>query len=479
MVGIKLAGLRVALIAAAACSLCAQVRGPAIRAGAARVNLTPDLKKYAPVFMAGFGNNRVATGIHDNLYARCLALVAADQTLVLCGVDSIGLFSDDVERIRTQVKQQLASKKKNVTERLNVVVAATHDHQGPDTMGLWGAAQGQSGINEAYNTFAVERVAQAAVEAIRSAKPAIITMGQAHPSELDDFIHDDRPPEIHDAGVTVLRATTRKGQTIATLVNWANHPETMGSKNTLITADYPHFLCAQLESRLDGVAVFLNGAVGGMQSPLGATVPDPATQRPAPENSFQKAEIIGRRVADIAIRAVLNGHTMNADNIEFQETRITIPVSNKGFQLAAQSDLYKGRKKMTTDGATNTPVGMARLLEHGQAFLEIALVPGELYPELSVGGVQRYSGADFPDAPIEPPIKNMMSAEFKMLVGLADDEIGYIIPKAEWDETAPWLNGASEAPYGEVNSVGPEAAPRIAETLQRLLKRESTASGPK
>ena len=73
-------------------------------------------------------------------------------------------------------------------------------------------------------------------------------------------------------------------------MNWANHPETLGSKNTLITADYPYYLCAALEQRFEGVAVFLNGAVGGMQSPLGADVPDPATGRPAPENSFHKAE---------------------------------------------------------------------------------------------------------------------------------------------------------------------------------------------
>ena len=84
---------------------------------------------------------------------------------------------------------------------MNVVVAATHDHQAPDTMGLWGPAEGRSGINEAYNSFVVERVAQAAAEAVRRLKPAIVIMGQAHPSDLDTLVHDDRPPEVHDAGV--------------------------------------------------------------------------------------------------------------------------------------------------------------------------------------------------------------------------------------------------------------------------------------
>ncbi len=42
-----------------------------------------------------------------------------------------------------------------------------------------------------------------------------------------------------------------------------------------------------------------------------------------------------------------------------------------------------------------------------------------------------------------------------MLIGLADDEIGYIIPKAEWDEKPPYLQNAPKAWYGEENSVGP------------------------
>ena len=222
-------------------------------------------------------------------------------------------------------------------------------------MGLWGAAEGRSGINDAYNDFVIERVSRAAVTALRRLRPAVLTIAEAHPSELDTFIHDDRPPQIHDAGVMVLRAATVSGDTIGTLVNWANHAETLGSKNTLITADYPHYLYEELEQRLDGVAVFFNGAVGGMQSPLGAEVPDPVSLRPAPENSFLKAELIGRRVANIAFAAIKNADPVSADRIEFREKRIEIPITNRGFQLAANNNLYKGRKKMTAGGGDHNP----------------------------------------------------------------------------------------------------------------------------
>src|SRR5947208_15731212 len=76
-----------------------------LRAGVAKTVVTPDVHKNK-VYLAGFGHNRIATGVHDNLYARCLALAAGGQILVLCSVDVIGLFYDDVLKIREQMKVQ-------------------------------------------------------------------------------------------------------------------------------------------------------------------------------------------------------------------------------------------------------------------------------------------------------------------------------------------------------------------------------------
>jgi len=427
------------------------------RAGAAKTVITPDLQKFAPVYMAGFGHNRIAAGVHDDLYARCLALGAGKKPVVVCEVDLIGLFLDDVERIRAKVSGA------------DVVVASTHVHEGPDTMGLWGPGAGQSGIHEDYNSFVVDRVAEAANSAIKALEPATPILARVQSPELDSFIDDTRPPVVHDADLIILSVAGKDGKTIATAVNWANHPETLGSRNTRITADYPGFFYTRLEARLGGMAVLWNGAVGGMQSPLGAQVKDAEAGALAPENSFRKAEIIGQRIADLAADAVRAAKPNRIGRVTFAERKIAIPVTNQGFQAAARADLYKGRKKTAADGSTTAPVGLIELSGSGPQ-LDVALVPGELYPELSVGGVERYTGADFPDAPIEPPIKPLLPAPYRMLIGLADDEIGYIIPKAEWDEKAPYLQNAPKAWYGEENSVGPDAAARIAAAIKAMTR---------
>ena len=54
-------------------------------AGVAKTVVTPDVHKNK-VYLAGFGHNRVATGVHDELYVRCLALEAGRQIVEESGM---------------------------------------------------------------------------------------------------------------------------------------------------------------------------------------------------------------------------------------------------------------------------------------------------------------------------------------------------------------------------------------------------------
>jgi hypothetical protein len=56
------------------------------------------------------------------------------------------------------------------------------------------------------------------------------------------------------------------------------------------------------------------------------------------------------------------------------------------------------------------------------------------------------------------------------MVNLANDAIGYIIPKSEWDDEAPWIFGEYEETYGEVVSLGPNTALKIHENLVKLIE---------
>ncbi len=63
-----------------------------------------------------------------------------------------------------------------------------------------------------------------------------------------------------------------------------------------------------------------------------------------------------------------------------------------------------------------------------------------------------------------------MPGDYKFVIALANDEIGYILPKSQWDEDLPYTYEDDDAPYGEENSLGPETAPLLYKEFQNILK---------
>ncbi len=97
-------------------------------------------------------------------------------------------------------------------------------------------------------------------------------------------------------------------------------------------------------------------------------------------------------------------------------------------------------------------------------------VPGEIYPEIINGGVEAPEGQDFEIDPIETPgLRGQMPGKYRFVIGLSNDELGYIIPKSQWDAEAPYTYTDKSGPYGEENSVGPETAPILYKGLSEML----------
>ena len=103
--------------------------------------------------------------------------------------------------------------------------------------------------------------------------------------------------------------------------------------------------------------------------------------------------------------------------------------------------------------------------------LTITGIPGELYPEIAVGGIENPQGADYSITPQEiPHLRSQLPGKLNLMVNLANDAIGYIIPKSEWDEEAPWIYGEDEETYGEVVSLGPDTAIIIHQNIIKLIE---------
>jgi hypothetical protein len=434
------------------------------RVGFAKRAITPTIGGR-PVFLAGFGNDRRATGVHDDLWARAIAVADLEgrQRIVLVAVDLIGLFREDVQRARTL----LAATAPGAT----LVVASTHDHEGPDTMGLWGRNRFSSGVDPGYLESVRMAVASAAAEALAHLQPARLVVATTRTPGL---VEDGRLPRVIDDALVAVQAIGSDGTTLGTLVDWSSHPEALGGANTLVTSDYPHYLRARVETALGGTCVFVVGSIGGLMTPLGLKVAG-ADGREVPKDSFAFARTVGERAAEAALAALRVAPPSSSTALEHRSAVVYLPLDNRLFRLAAFVGVLprrlfsRGRPATTLFGDDlETEIGYLRVGD-----LEALLVPAESYPELVVGGIQapQDPAADYPGAARERPLYALLRSEQRMIVGLANDEVGYVIPRAEWDAAAPFAYGRAEAQYGEVNSTGPQAAARLVAAFEHLLGR--------
>jgi len=444
-----------------------------LQAGFAKRVITPSLAGR-PVYLAGFDHDRKATGVHDDLFARCLAVGDGTTRIALCSVDLIGFFLPDTERARARLARLFPGAR--------LVVASTHDHEAPDTMGLWGPNPMTSGVDPAYQERLTADIAETAAEALRALGPTQFTFARGATPGL---IADGREPKVIDEEIHIGKAVAPDGRTLGSFVVWSSHPEALGGRNTLITADYPHYLVARIEEALGGICVFWSGSIGGLMTPLSVALRD-ESGREIPPETFAHARAIGERAADAAIGALQGATPSRTSRLEHRSRQVRIPLANTLFRLGFalgvfdRSLLTRGVKDTATSlfmfrglpvplprgEDIETEIGYVRL---GDA--ELLLVPGEIYPELVQGGIQepQDAGADFLGATREPPLLRMLTAEHRMVIGLANDAIGYIVPRAQWDEKPPFAYGREESQYGEVNSVGDRVAPLLAEGFRALL----------
>ena len=472
------------------------MEGPGtFHAGAAKRDITPDLDAYDtwtdvsgtnryepargdtyedrtgsgrfdPVWLGGFNYARAATGVNDPLWVRAIAVRNNGVTVVLVSIDSVGIFHDRFITVRNTLDPTL--------EIGHVLFSSTHTHSAPDTMGLWSYRYILNRLDEAYIEHVQAMCVEAIEEAVRNLEPAAAIHARVE-IEPEGHVRDTREPIVYDRILGAVQFVGEtSGETIATMFSWGNHPEALDANNTVITSDFPHYWREGVENGvadphgvegLGGVAVFFQGMCGGLMTPLNLEVTHRSGAYTVSENSVEKAEILGENLAILTVNALRGGAAVRVDNpgVAFAARTVFVPVETHFRWAIMLGVLHPG----WFWGYARTEVNAIRIGD-----VELLSTPGELYPEIGDGGVEAPEGGDFPGPPREvPPLRERMGGELNLIIGLANDAIGYIIPKTQWDTEPPHAYGRTSPPYGEVNSAGPNAAPALHEASLDLLGR--------
>jgi hypothetical protein len=207
----------------------------ALRAGAARVDITPPADAALP--MSGYGGRTAGfKAIHDHIYVR--AIVLDDGTTQAALVAWELIFVPD--QVWAEVSERIASETGIRPEHL--LLSAVHDHGAPSVA----AAGGTAAANTVAYTKTVE---DAAVEAVRRAKAQLqparfgigtgaawVNINRREPTPRGWWLgYNESGPS--DKTVTVLRFEDLAGKPIAFLINYGVHVVVMGPANYAITGD--------------------------------------------------------------------------------------------------------------------------------------------------------------------------------------------------------------------------------------------------
>ena len=515
--------------------------GGQLLAGAAAVDVTPALCEdaaadaSAPQFdperecfrwihLAGFSpyvpfrrGNRLAEGVHDPIWVRALALRDAEgETLVLVAADLPGLGRKHTGPVRRR-----AAREHGIPES-HVILHSTHTHSAPDASGYWSTLM--AGHNRRYTTWLRERIGVSIDRALDDLRPASLTTATTTHAACQDrrsgalkteddcrlpavnrdaddpaagydrFVmqRDLRDPVVGNTRiVTAELKALGSGETIATLVNWHNHPDTLGSGNRLLSSDYPHYLRRYLERERGGVAVFVAGTVGNQMSGLRGTpvplrdedgrrvvetAPDGSERPVLVTEGWEKIRSTGYEIASAADAALDAAEPLPDADVAVTTASFDTPIDNVIHLLGTWSvwhhDVEAEDRLRYRWPDCRGLLGCVRaevaLIEIGD--LSLLTAPGEIDPAYALGRPEIV--ADYGPEwgawrfPAMAGVDHLMPGRHHGFVGSAQDYLSYMVPPA--DNTG-WWNFDHPNHYEEWVTIGKRLGEDVARAWREVL----------
>ncbi len=404
-----------------------------LRAGAAMRDITPD--HLIPI-SGGMGTPEMPTGFQGKLTVRAFILEKGQTRVAIVSVDNIGWPAYLGDRSRALIKGIAPE---------NILIAATHAHSCPDAYGF-ADEKGNTGADLKYLDNCVKQIADAVNEAVSKLEPA--TLKTAVEKAAERMAYNYYAPALYDRRMGVIQAIATSGKNagkpIATLVNYATHPEILGTGRKLISPDLCGPLYDRIESTVGGMAIFMNSAQGGMVT--ADTRIDPKVNGGKENNDWNECIRIGNLMADEALRIIGKAKVQENPTLYCASKTITFPVDNKVMrQVFKYSPLVPEALKKGDFSSISTRLN---LLDIGEA--QVLTIPGEALPNIGFY------------------LKRKMNTTQPMLFGLTNDAFGYILTKEDF-------SGFDRYEYVSRTSLG-EMTSTILENESLKLVAESPAA---
>jgi hypothetical protein len=366
------------------------LNGQSFKAGASLRILTPN--PLLPV-SGGIGKPNPSKEKQGDLFARAVVFEKGKTRIAIVSIDNLGWSSILGDRSRALIKGIPPE---------NILIGATHTHSGPDAY-AFPDENGNTGADLKYLDWCTHQIADAVNEAISKLEPA--TLKTAVDEANGKISYNYYADQLYDPRCGVIQAIASSGpnkdKPIVTLVNYAVHPEVIGSKRGILSPDLCGPLYSRIEQKTGGMAIFMNGAQGGM------VTADNRLKNGEEANDWNECKRIGELLADEALR-IINGAKVQIEPTLFCASKtIQFPVSSPLMQYILAHSALKSEKSVG-----NTISTQQNLLNIGTA--QILTIPGEALPNIGYY------------------LKRKMHTKQAFLFGLTNDAFGYMLTKEDF-----------------------------------------------
>lgn len=383
-----------------------------LKVGAGKSIITPN--PLLPI-SGGLGIPSPSKEKQGDLMARAMVLQNGETSVAIVSLDLLGFPSVLANRVRAKVPRIPAE---------NILIGSTHTHSAPDCYGFPNGRGGHTGDLK-YMDMVCEKTAEAINEAIDALQPAQLKIGTGEAK--GKIAYNYYAPDLYDRRMSVIRAVGEDGKTIATLVNYAVHPEVLGTGPGIVSPDLVGPLCDKIEETSGGMAMFMNGAQGGMITADNRILEIPTDSLRAywrDARTWEECLRIGHLMASEAERIVADAPSQKDPALFCKALDVTFPVESKlMWAVIVFSPLkYPYNKDQTITTRVN-------LVNVGNA--QILTIPGEALPNIGFY------------------LKRKMQGEHTLLFGLTNDAFGYILTKVDFN-SFPRYKYISETSIGEM-----------------------------
>lgn len=400
-----------------------------LRAGAARVNITPP----AHAFPFTFEQEKPIVGVHDDVFARALVLENNGKRVALVSIE-VTTVPEAPETIRAIAEAA-------GLPEANVMVTASHTHNVPIAF-YHGPAMTPVRRRE------YDRVRLGAVEAVKIAaaalKPARIAFkrGEAHVNmnngENSGYKGWPDPKGFSDKSLDVIRVESLDGAPVALMLNYATHAEVMFRSVTKdggyeVTGDLPGAVSRILESSAAGapVVLFTSAAEGDQLSVFKSL--QPAAELPASDEGaggWSLLNLMARRLATSALH-VLAAMPPGSSSAPIAVARGGATCPGQKFNVERPSGRILG---IEDTPPVTVPLQLFRIGD-----IALAGVAGDVASQIGAS------------------IKDASSAPNTTVVTMLAGSVGYILPDSAFREPGHGALGSRIKP-GCVEQAVPRAA---------------------